>query len=300
MTTGVVVMAYGSPTSLDDIATYYTDIRRGAAPSDEQLAELSRRYEAIGGLSPLVERTESQIAAITLALEQIAPGTYETYYGAKHSEPKIERAVARAASDGVDAIVGLVLAPHYAAASVGEYLQRARSAADEAGLPSRFVERYGADPVLIDLLALRVLEALDRFADDLDHTEVVFTAHSLPLRSLSPDDRYEAEIAETAALVADKLALSHVRTGWQSAGMTPHPWLGPDVLEVLDDAAATGRRNVVICPCGFTSDHLEVLYDLDVVAARRARELGIGFARTRSLNDDARFATLLAQRIVTA
>jgi len=300
MTVGVVVMAYGSPSGLDDVARYYTDIRRGRAPSPEQLATLVARYEQIGGLSPLTMTTAAQIAAIAHALETITPGAYVVEYGAKHATPSIEDAVAACASRGVERIVGVVLAPHYAAASVGEYLGRLRAAAGDAGVAVRVVERYGDDPVLVDLLAERVGAALAPLAGDPDGTEVLFTAHALPLRSLTPEDHYAEQVASTAALVADRLALARTRVAWQSAGATPDPWLGPDIGTVVDELAAGGRRAVVVCPCGFTSDHLEILYDLDVVVARRCAELGLAFARTRSINDDARFASMLARRIVEA
>jgi ferrochelatase len=302
VTATALVMAYGSPTRPEQIAEYYTDIRRGRPPSAEQLAELERRYAAIGGCSPLAERTAAQVAAIGVALEEIAPGAFTTAFGAKHTDPKIEAAIAHAAEAGTERIVAVVLAPHYAAASVGEYLERARTTAAQWGVPLRAVERYGEDPVLLELLAERVADALTRIgsAPEDRETEVIFTAHALPLRSIRPDDRYAEEIAATAAGVAARLGLARWRTGWQSAGMTPDPWLGPDILPILDESAGSGARRVVICPCGFTSDHLEVLYDLDVLAAGRCAELGITYARTGSLNDDRRFAALVARRIVEA
>jgi ferrochelatase len=300
MTVGVIVMAYGSPSGPDDIERYYTDIRRGRPPSPQHLAELTHRYDVIGGVSPLLERTKAQIAAITIALEEIAPGAYETYYGAKHASPTIEQAVGRAIADGVSSVIGVVLAPHYASASVGEYIERARAAVGSAPISVRFVEHYGSDPTLVDLLAERVGEEIEHFADVREETEVIFTAHALPLHSIQPGDRYVEQVAETAALVGKRLGLDRVSAGWQSAGMTPDPWLGPDVLEMLDELWRSRCRAVVVCPCGFTSDHLEVLYDLDVIAQRHAIELWMGFARTRSLNDDPRFASMLARRIVAA
>jgi ferrochelatase len=300
MTVGVVVMAYGSPTGLDDVARYYTDIRRGRAPSPELLTALSARYEQIGGLSPLAATTAAQVAAIARALDAVAAGEYRTYYGAKHAAPSIEKAVEACATHGVERIVGVVLAPHYAAASVGEYLARLGTAAEAVGLPVRAVERYGDDPVLVDLLSERVRAASTPFADDPEGSEILFTAHSLPLRALEPNDPYVAQVEATAALVTERLQLAHARVAWQSAGATADPWLGPDIGVVLDALAADGRRAVVVCPCGFTSDHLEILYDLDIVAARRCADLGLAFTRTRSLNDDPRFASMLAQRIVAA
>jgi ferrochelatase len=181
---------------------------------------------------------------------------------------------------------------------VGEYIERAANAARVVGLPARFVERYGSNPALIGLLGDRVVAAVEPFASDIAGTEVLFSAHSLPLRSLRPDDRYADEIAETANLVVARQELRHARTTWQSAGMTEDAWLGPDLLTVLEELASVGKRNVVVCPCGFTSDHLEILYDLDYVASRRCAELGIAFARTASLNDDPVFASMLARLVL--
>lgn len=300
MTTGVVAMAYGTPATAGDVEAFYTDIRRGRPPSAEQLADLERRYAAIGGVSPLAERTDAQVDALRLALESRSPGHYRTAYGAKHSSPKIEQAIDSLASEGVDAIVGLVLAPHYSSMSVGEYIGRAREHADARGVPSNYVERWGANPTLIEVLAERTLDAIVALGRTAEGVEVVITAHSLPLRVLESGDPYPAELAETAALIAERASLPHWRTGWQSAGRTSEAWLGPDILEELDRLAAEGAEAVVVCPAGFTSDHLEVCYDLDVEAKARAEALGLAFARTASLNDEPRIAAALADLVIAA
>ncbi len=301
MTTGVLVMAYGTPNGPDDVGTFYTDIRHGRPPTVPQLAELQSRYEAIGGVSPLAEKTAAQVAALGRALEAIEPGHFRTAYGAKHSDPKIEAAVDELADAQVSALVGLVLAPHYSVGSVGEYLDRARAQAGARGMAAAFVERWGAEPELIELLADRTAVAIaslgPRPASEL---EVVFTAHSLPERIVAAGDRYPEELTETAALVAARCGLLRWRIGWQSAGRTGERWLGPDIGEVLATIAAQGARAVVVCAAGFTSDHLEVCHDLDIVAARRAADLGLAFARTASLNDDLGLAGLLARLVRAA
>jgi protoporphyrin/coproporphyrin ferrochelatase len=298
VTTGVVVMAYGTPTAFGDVEAFYTDIRRGRPPSAEQLADLEGRYRAIGGVSPLAERTAAQVEALRAALEKKSPGHYRVAYGAKHSPPKIEQAVDALAGQAVEAIVGLVLAPHYSAMSIGEYIARSRSEADARGLPSNFVERWGTNPTLIEVLAEHTLAAISELGRTPAEVEVLFTAHSLPLRILDSGDPYAAELAETAALVAELASLPRWRIGWQSAGRTNDEWLGPDVLEELGELATEGAKAVVVCPAGFTSDHLEVCYDLDIEAKARAEELGLAFARTASLNDDPRIAAALAELVV--
>jgi ferrochelatase len=301
MTTGVLVMAYGTPQGPDDIAAFYTDIRRGHPPSPRQLDDLKRRYNAIGGTSPLAQRTASQLGALRVALDVLSPEEFVVYYGAKHSHPRIEDAVRTMSSDGVSRMVGLVLAPHYSALSVGEYIQRARAKASEVALPSGFVERWGDDPLLIGLLSDRVEKAVSSLGSSAqDHLEVIFTAHSLPARIKDLGDPYEDELRQTADLVARRTGLSHYRIGWQSAGKTTDPWLGPDILELIPSLVDEGAKAVVVCAAGFTSDHLEVLYDLDIEAKGLATSLGVAFARTESLNDDPMLARLLARRVADA
>ncbi len=293
-------MAYGTPTGPGDIANFYTDVRRGRPPTPEQLANLELRYQTIGGLSPLLARTKAQIGALDHALEEISPGEFSTFYGAKHSAPKIETTIDLIAKQGFTHLIGLVLAPHYSVLSVGEYIDRARRRAGELEIECTFIERWGADHELIDLLAGRLRATIGEIAERCSNFEVIFSAHSLPARVVELGDRYQDELAETAKLVASSVGLSHFRTGWQSAGRTPEPWLGPDLLTLLDQLRAESFDGVIVCPAGFTSDHLEILYDLDIEAANRAGEIGLAFARTASLNDDPGLASLLARRVVAA
>ncbi len=291
-------MDYGTPGSPEEVLEYYTDIRRGRPPTAEQLADLVRRYDAIGGVSPLAERTSAQVGAVRSALDELAPRQFSVVHGSKHARPRIEDAVDELAEHGIERLAGLVLAPHYSALSVGEYIERANERAIRDGLEAVFVESWHDDPTLVDLLAERVsaaVEALDVQGDE--RLELVVSAHSLPARILDSGDRYPGEIAETARLVAARAGVAHYRTGWQSAGRTQEPWLGPDILELLAILAGDGVDAVVVCPAGFTSDHLEVLYDLDVDAQRVAGELGIRLARTTSLNADPRLAAALARRV---
>ena len=300
MTTAVLAMAYGTPSAPDDVLEFYTDVRRGRASTDEQLKDLERRYQAIGGVSPLNERTQAQIAGIQRALDARAPGQFTVFYGAKHSVPKIETQIANITAKGFKEVIGLVLAPHYSVLSVGEYIGRARKAAEEHHMASIFIERWGSDDTLIEALAERLVEAIETINPNSTNLEIVFSAHSLPVRILELGDTYPDELEETARLVSKRVGLTHYRTGWQSAGRTPEPWLGPDLLTLLGELKDEGFDGVVVCPAGFTSDHLEVLYDLDIEASARARQLGLGFIRTRSLNDDVLLADLLSRHIIEA
>lgn len=297
----MLLMAYGSPRHPGDIESYYTDIRRGSPPSPEQLADLTSRYEAIGGVSPLARRTEDQRQAIQVALDELAAGRYHVVTGLKHADPKIEAAVDALATDGFTRIVGLVLAPHYSSMSIGQYLSRAGAAAGEHGVEFAGIESWACEPAYIAFLAGQVTAGLARLPAD---TTVVFTAHSLPRRVVDEGDPYPDELRSTAEAVASGAGLASApastwMTAWQSAGRTPEPWLGPDVLEVIDDIAGN-TKGVLVCPCGFVSDHLEELYDLDIEASRRAQARGLAFARTSSVNDDAAVMAALASRIHAA
>lgn len=282
MRTGVLVMAYGSPASADDVEAYYTHIRRGRPPTEEQLADLRRRYDAVGGISTLRARTEAQANALHAALG------LPVQLGMKHAPPFIEDGVA--ALGDVDRIVGLVLAPHYSAMSIGEYIDRARAA---SAVPFTAVESWATEPAYVAFLADAVRDGLAAMPED---TKVLFTAHSLPRRILDTGDPYPDELRATADAVADAVGLDRwagYATAWQSAGRTPEPWLGPDVLEIIAEAETA----LLVCPCGFVSDHLEVAYDLDIAAKAAAVARGIAFARTRVLNDDATVLGALAERI---
>jgi ferrochelatase len=297
---GVVVMAYGTPATPADIPAYYTHIRRGNAPTPEQLADLTARYDAIGGVSPLAERTEAQRAAIEAALETGAPGRYRVVLGQKHAAPFIEDAVAGLARTGVEHVVGLVLAPHFSRFSVGQYQDRLAAAATEHGMTASGVEHWHLEPTYVAFLADAVRAALAPLPT---RTKVLFTAHSLPERVLV-EDPYPDQLRASAAAVAEAVGLDRWAGWslcWQSAGRTPEPWRGPDILEVLRDLAATERADgVLVCPQGFVSDHLEVVYDLDIEAQRLADELGLEFARTRVLNADETVMAALADLVAAA
>lgn len=292
MKKGVLVMAYGTPASLDEVEAYYTDIRGGRKPSQELIDELTARYRAIGGRSPLLEITRAQAAGIQERLKDVA-----SYVGQKHAAPSIPDAVGAMAADGVDEAVGLVLAPHYSDMSIGDYEHRARAAAREAGWPGifRMIPSWHVEPGFIDFLAGRVRAALTSISPEKQaETVVVFTAHSLPTSILDAGDPYPEQLRATAQDVARSAEIDRWQIGWQSAGRTSVPWLGPDLLEVLVDLAAKAVPAIVVCPCGFVADHLEVLYDVDIEAAGLAMDLEIELARTASPNDDPAFLDMLA------
>jgi ferrochelatase len=295
--TGVLVMAYGSPADLGEVEAYYTHIRRGRPPEPAQLADLIARYEAIGGVSPLRERTEAQVERIRTALEAVEPDRFAVGIGSKHTAPFIEDGVAELVGRGVREIVGVVLAPHYSRTSVGEYLRRASEAASAHGATVWGIEHWYDLPAYAEFLAGAVRDAAATLPAA---HKVLFTAHSLPQRVLEGDP-YAGQLHAGAAAVAALVGLGRFADwglGWQSAGRTPEPWIGPDVLDLIRSLGETGRADgVLVCPHGFVSDHLEVRYDLDIEAAGVAREVGLAFARTRVVDDDPVVLGALATRI---
>ncbi|MBG9736387.1 ferrochelatase [Paenibacillus alvei] len=304
---GVLVMSYGTPCSMEEIEPYYTHIRRGNPPSAEQLAELKERYEAIvGGVFPLRENTDRQVAGLQHTLDRLTAGMdmqYVCYQGLKHAQPYIEDGVAAMAKDGITEAVSIVLAPHYSVMSVGGYNKRAQEEAAKHGIQMKCVNSYHLHPELIDALAKRVNEQLEAFVTEgavRGEVEVLFSAHSLPARILEMNDPYPDELNATAAAVAKQCGLKggQWRFTWQSAGQTAMPWLGPDILDTLVAVAEEGAKWVLSAPIGFVSDHLEVLYDLDIEALRTAEQLQIGFKRIRMLNDDPQYMLVLADTIM--
>lgn len=293
-------MAYGTPTTPEDVEAYYTRIRHGRPPTPELLADLKRRYDAIGGTSPLAERTAAQVAGIAAALEREAPGAFDVRFGAKYEPPLLEEAATAFRAEGFTKVVGLVLAPHSSSMSTDQYMSRAR----EALGPDVELVEIGAwylAPGFLELIARRVKDALATIPEErLATTEVLFSAHSLPEKILESGDTYPEQLRESAELAAKIAQVPSFDVAWQSAGRTADPWIGPDILSVLRQKAAEGFTDVVSCPIGFVADHLEVLFDVDVEAQGVAREVGLHLVRTASLNDDPAFTSILAHVVRTA
>ena len=304
---GVVVMAHGTPERMEEIASFYTEIRGGRPPSGPQLAELEARYAAIGGVSPLNATTAAQTRAIAACLQARRPGRYVVGHGSRFATPRIEQAVDQLADLGASRLVGLVLAPHSSRISVGEYARRARAATDTAAARTKrvlsltMVDHFYDVAGFPELVATRVNSALQALAPDIAHSAVVvFTAHSVPVAVVAAGDTYAEQLAESAEAVAKVTGLERWRVAWQSAGRTGAEWLGPDLRQVMTEEARSGTPAVVVCPIGFVSDHLEVLYDIDVEAAAVAHELHVAFTRTASFNADPDFCALLADVVCAA
>jgi protoporphyrin/coproporphyrin ferrochelatase len=284
VTDAVVLMAYGSPALPEDVRPYLEDVRGGRPVSNEAVEELAERYRRIGGRSPLDDVTEAQRSALEQEL-----GT-PVFVGMKHWRPRVSEAVESALAAGATRIVGLVLAPHYSRLSIGAYRERLEEAlVGRAELV--LVESWHDEPAFVDVLADRV-RGTDAW--------VVFTAHSLPERILADGDPYREQLLETSRLAAERAGLERWSFAFQSASSTGEPWLGPDVLEELGRLRAEGVDNVLVAPVGFVSDHLEILWDLDIEAREKAEELGLEVTRIESLNDDPAFVRALANVVERA
>jgi protoporphyrin/coproporphyrin ferrochelatase len=295
---GVLVMAYGGPESLEEIPGYLADIRSGRPTPREVLDEITSNYRAIGGRSPLLEVSRAQVDALA---GELGDG-FRCYLGMRHWAPWIEDVVAQMAEDGVSRAVSVVLAPHFSAMSVARYQQKIADGLElhRGRIEFEHVASYHDAPGLVEALASRVEEGLARWTPGArEPVHVVFTAHSLPERIVSEGDPYDAQCRETAALVAKRAGLSAEQWSWsyQSAGRAPGPWLGPDLGDHLQELAGRGVRDVVVVPVGFVSDHVELLYDIDVRARGIAEELGARLERPPALNDDPRFVRVLAELV---
>lgn len=295
-------MSYGTPESLEQIEAYYTHIRRGQPPTPEQLQELSDRYEAIvGGVFPLRENTNNQVKALQEHLERNYPQLqFQCYQGLKHTEPFIEDGVRQMAADGIQEAIGIVLAPHYSVMSVGSYIKRAQEETVKHRLTIHFVRNYHLHPLLIRALSDRLNDALARFTETRkDEIRVIFSAHSLPEKILEMNDPYPSQLLGTSRAISAETGITNWQFAWQSAGRTATPWLGPDILEVLRSIYREEQvRFVIISPIGFVSDHLEVLYDIDIEAMKLAGELGIHLERTASLNTDPLYIQVLGDSVI--
>jgi protoporphyrin/coproporphyrin ferrochelatase len=270
----VFLLAHGTPDSLGQMPEYLARVRGGRPPSRELIAEMTANYRAIGGRSPLTDINRVQADALRHELGDDTP----VYVGMRNWRPFIADVVRDAVAAGARELVGLPLAPQFSTVSVARYRDALREAAPE-GVVVRCVESWHDHPGLIAAFAEKVAAAAPGRAD-----VVVFTAHSLPVRVIEAGDPYGREVERTAALVAKAAGLVVYERAFQSAGRTPEPWLGPSVEEALRAMHDRGATSVLVVPIGFVSDHTEILFDLDVQAAREASRLGLAFRRTESLN----------------
>ena len=294
-TNHVFLMAYGGPDKLEDVRPYLMDVRNYRPTSDHIVDEITERYRQIGGRSPILELTNAQAAGIERELNGLADGgeRWKVWVGMRHWHPFMKDVLAEMSTAGVERAVGLVMAPHYSRMSIGAYHKRF----EEAGSPIELVpiERWNLLPGYLDALAGRVREGLAKFpAEERDRVPVIFTAHSLPERIREWNDPYERELQETVAALRERLPGQPSEWAYQSAAMTPDPWLGPDASEVITRLHGEGVRNVLVCPVGFVCEHVEILFDIDVEFTQHAETLEMRLERIEMLNDSPLMLAALA------
>ena len=280
--TGILLMAHGTPSSLDDMPEYLRLVRGGRPPSAELIAEMRHNYQAIGGRSPLTEKTLAQAEALRARL-----GAVPVAVGMRNWHPFIKDALANLTAAGADRIIGIPLAPQFSTLSVQKYTESARAALP-AGARFEAVPSFATHPLLVQAFAERLLDERPQA-----HEEIVFTAHSLPIRVLEGGDPYAEEVAATAQAVAAQAGVGEYTIAYQSAGRTPEPWVGPDVSDLIVQRSSEGRRHFLAVPIGFVCDHTEILFDIDVQAANAARGCGATLRRTESLNASPTFIAML-------
>lgn len=297
---GLLVMAYGTPRSLEEVEPYYTHIRRGRKPSKEALDDLISRYEAIGGISPLAKITNEQGKALANRLnERVEDVEFQWYLGLKHIDPFIEDAVHQMKEDGIEESYSIVLAPHFSTFSIQSYNGRAKEAAEKIGGPViHSIDSWYDEPKFIQYWSEQLKKTMDT-VEDKDNTCVIFSAHSLPEKIIQHGDPYSDQLKETADLIAKEANIINYEIGWQSEGNTPEPWLGPDVQDLTKDLAKNkGYTAFVYCPVGFVSDHLEVLYDNDIECKEACDEVGARYYRPEMPNTDPLFIDAMADVII--
>ena len=299
-TAGVLLMAYGTPNSLDEVEPYYKDIRGGRTPTPEQVRTLSDKYQKVGGRTPLLDITREVAAALERRLNGAESGGYKVYVGMKHWHPYIAQAIDQIAGDGVEELIAIPLAPHYSQMSTDGYRSSIEQALRSQSRPIsvRLIESWHANPLFIQTIAEKIREALKGFPpDEVADVRVVFGAHSLPRRIQQWDDPYQRELNQSCEAVAQMVGLPSWQFSFQSASNTGEPWLGPDILETLGDLASQGVKHVLTVAIGFVSDHLEILYDIDIEAKELADGLGLNLRRTEMPNASPMFVDALADLV---
>jgi len=281
---GVLLLAHGAPERVEDVASYLTFVRGGRPASPQIVEEVERRYQAIGGSSPLLAWTRAQAEALERMLG------LPVFFGMRNWHPFIRETMDRVRDAGLERIAAIAMAPQYSELSVGLYIRRTEEARREAGVAAEIVwaRSFHDEPLLIEAFA----EKLEPLAAG---RKVLLTAHSLPEKVLGGGDPYDCETRATAAAVAARLGLSDWEFAYQSQGLTDDRWLGPTVESCLDRYAAAGIREVVVDPIGFVCDHVETLYDVDVVFREYAAERGMSVVRPEALNGSPKFTAALAE-----
>lgn len=297
-TNHLLIMAYGGPDKIEDVRSYLLDVRNYRPTSEEVFHEITERYQQIGGRSPILELTRAEARGLQAALHDHSESgeSWRVWVGMRHWRPFIKDVLQEMRETGVERCVGLVMAPHYSRMSIGAYFKRVAEA--ESPIDVAEIERWHLNPGYLDALIDRIQAALRQFPEDIrGSVPIIFSAHSLPERILEWDDPYPRELQETVQALVARLPGQPWEWAYQSAAMTPDPWLGPDASEVISHLYSEGHRHVLMCPIGFVCEHVEILFDIDVEFRHLAEELGMHLERIEMLNDHPRMLTGLAELV---
>ncbi len=288
--TAVILIALGGPRSLDEVGPFMTAFMGRPAPQPVVSAIIDR-YKLIGGKSPLPEMVRLQANA----LEKELGGNYRAYEGFRYSEPTVAESFERAITDGARRVIALSMSPFATEVTTGAYKSACEGLGSGETCPL-FIASWHNHPLFIQAWQEQVIQGLKRFStEQQDQVVVIFTSHSIPVRYIIAGDPYQHQVEETVKLVVVKLGIGNWRIAWQSKGArATEPWLQPEVEPTLDSIARQGCKAVLEVPIGFTCDHMETLYDIDIVHRAHAEKLGLTFERAKSLNTSPLFIKALA------
>ncbi len=290
---GLLVMAYGGPNTIDEVEPYLLDVRGYRPTAPAIIHEVRERYKLIGGRSPILEQTQVQAAALQSALDG---SNFKIFVGMRHWHPYIKDTLAAMNAQGIDRAIGLAMAPHYSRMSIGAYYKKIEEA--QSPIAIKPIERWHLLPGYLDALVERVRSALQKFPIDLRaEVPIILSAHSLPQRILEWHDPYPDELRATVVAIMERLGPHPHEFAFQSAAISNEPWLGPDVGAALNRLASEGHQHVLIAPMGFVVEHVEILYDIDVVFQQQAKKLGLHLKRIEMLNDAPQMINGLAKLI---
>jgi protoporphyrin/coproporphyrin ferrochelatase len=292
---GVLVMAYGGPDNLEEVEPYLMDVRGYRATAPEIIHEVRERYREIGGRSPILERTQAQADALQAVLDEKGQD-FKVFVGMRHWHPFIQDVLSEMRAQGIERTVGLVMAPHYSRMSIQAYYQKINDA--NSGMQIAKIHDWHLMPEYLDALAGRARSAIERFPESVRaDVPIIFTAHSLPERILEWGDPYPMQLLATTDAMMERLGPRPYEFAYQSAAISTEPWLGPDASEIIERYAAEGKRHLMICPIGFVCEHVEILYDIDIVYQKLAKELGVQLERIEMLNDSPEMIRGLARLV---
>jgi ferrochelatase len=295
---GILLMAYGSPNSIEDIEPYYTDIRKGRKPTPELLEELTDRYQTIGGKTPLLQITTEQMNS----LQELVGDQYQIFLGMRHWNPWIAEAIQEMKDAGITQAVGIIMAPHFSSMSIAKYIECVEKGMEKVDyhIPFKYIQNWHVHPSFLEGLIEKIEIAENNFAQagvDKSQLHYIFTAHSLPEKILEVSDPYRDQLLETCRWIAKLKGISNWDFAFQSAGRTQEKWLGPDLLDKIEELHQKGQNNILICSVGFIIDHLEVLYDIDIEAKEYCATKGIRIERAPSLNNHPKLTSLFKEII---